>query len=148
WPSPVLAVAGPTTNWYRDLLARTPRAHVRDVPVLSEAAKATLLAAADALVLPSEREAFGIVFLEAWAAGLPVVGADIPVVREVVGDAGVLFPPGDAGALAVRIDELLADPARARGLAAQGRTRLATEHTWDRLGGLVDDGYARVLARR
>jgi glycosyltransferase involved in cell wall biosynthesis len=147
-PHPVLAVAGPTTSWYRSLLARTACEHVREVPLLAPAAKNALLAAADVLVLPSAREAFGIVFLEAWAAGLPVIGADIPAVREVVGDAGLLFPPGDVDALAGRIDELLADPVRARAMAASGRARVSTEHTWERLGAVVSEAYARIVATR
>jgi glycosyltransferase involved in cell wall biosynthesis len=147
-PHPVLAVAGPTTGWYRSLLAERPRAQVREVPVLSPAAKAALLAAADVLVLPSAREAFGIVFLEAWAAGLPVIGADIPAVREVVGEGGLLFSPGDADALAACIDEIVGDPARARALAANGRARLSREHTWEHLGALVSASYARVAPRR
>jgi glycosyltransferase involved in cell wall biosynthesis len=147
-PHPVLAVAGPTTSWYRSLLERRRPAHVREVPVLPDAAKAALLAAADGLVLPSAREAFGIVFLEAWAAGLPVIGADIPAVREVVGDGGLLFRPGDADALAARIDELVGDPVRARALATNGRARLSAEHTWEHLGALVSDGYARIASAR
>lgn len=59
-------------------------------------------AAADAFVLSSEQEGFGIVLLEAMAAGLAVVATDIPGVREVVADGttGFLVPPRDPDALA------------------------------------------------
>ena len=77
-----------------------------------------------------------------------MIGADIPAVREVVGDGGLLFRPGDADALAARIDELLTDPARARALAANGQARLSSAHTWEHLGALVSDGYARIVPRR
>lgn len=142
-PAPILVLVGPTTEWFRDLLAAHPAAvSVRDVPPLSEEAKAAVIGASDLLVLPSARESFGGVFLEAWRAGTPVVGADVPSVREVIGDAGALFRPGDAAALAVRIDEALDDPRGALAAAERGRARLGTEFTWTRVGTAVDAAYA------
>ncbi|MDR2165925.1 MAG: glycosyltransferase [Zoogloeaceae bacterium] len=54
----------------------------------------------DAFALSSDREPFGMVLLEALAAGLPVICGDCGGSREVVEGVGALFPPGDAGALA------------------------------------------------
>jgi glycosyltransferase involved in cell wall biosynthesis len=143
-PPPVLALAGPSTAWYRAQRHADGPVRVVDLPALPAAAKDALLAAADLLVLPSRHEAFGIVFLEAWAAGVAVVGADIPAVRDAVGDAGDLFRPDDPADLARAIDAALADPAaRARAVAC-GRERVHTRHTWDRVGRLVDDAYAAV----
>jgi glycogen(starch) synthase len=148
-PEPVIVAAGPTTEWYRSL-APSGRAGILDLGTLSETAKASLLAAADVLVLPSRHEAFGFVFLEAWAAGTPVVGADIPAVREAIADAGTTFAVDDAADLAARIDAVLADRDAALRQVARGRERLATMHTWERVGPRVELAYeeARRTRRR
>ncbi len=76
-----------------------------DVAVLGPVADAempTLYRAADAFAFPSEREGFGLVVLEAQAAGLPVVASDLPVLREFLspGEDCLMVPAGDAAALA------------------------------------------------
>jgi len=85
------------------------------------------LSAYDALVLPSVREGLPLVAVEAFAAGVPVVGYDVPGVRDAVRlGGGTLVPPlaGPAG-LAAALRELLAD-ARVRAQAvAAGRAGLA-----------------------
>ena len=146
-PMPVLALAGPSTSWFDQLKRRAPVENVRDLPAVSEGVKMALLAAADVLVLPSREEAFGIVFLEAWTAGTAVLGADIPTVREVIGDGGLTFRAGDAFHLAARLDELLAGT-RSADLVARGRARVAALHTWSRVGRAVHAAYAGAAANR
>jgi len=146
-PPPILALAGPSTEWFQRVLREAPcPERIRDLPALSESAKSALLAASDLLVQPSRHEAFGIVFLEAWAVGTPVLGADIPAVREVIGDAGTLFRAEDAGHLARSIDEVLADPEHARRLVERGRQRIRALHTWDQVGPAVMAAYPRMQA--
>jgi glycosyltransferase involved in cell wall biosynthesis len=79
----------------------------------------------DVLVLPSLREGFGIVLLEAMAAALPVVASRIGGIPEVVvdGETGILVPPADAEALARALHSLLADPERAEIFGQKGRER-------------------------
>jgi glycosyltransferase involved in cell wall biosynthesis len=82
---------------------------------------------ADIFCLPSLQEGFGIVFLEAMAAGLPVVACRVAAVPEVVpdGECGLLVPPRDVPALAVALDRLLGDAAERRQMGAAGQTRAA-----------------------
>jgi len=81
---------------------------------------------ADLFCLPSVQEGFGIVFLEAMAAGLPVVACRAAAIPEVVldGVTGALVPPRDPDALADALVGLARDSARARRLGDEGRRRV------------------------
>ncbi len=80
---------------------------------------------ASAFCLPSVQEGFGIVFLEAMAAELPVVACRIAAVPEVVldGATGLLVAPRDPGALAEALERLIREPALATRLGREGRRR-------------------------
>lgn len=97
-------------------------------------ALAALYARASVFALPTLREAFGLVFLEAMAFGLPVVGTAVEAIPEIVvqGETGLLVPPRDPAALADACAALLADPARARRLGEAGRARVAQHFGWHR----------------
>jgi phosphatidylinositol alpha-mannosyltransferase len=118
------------------------RAHGR----VSDEERRDLLAQADVLCAPSlGGESFGMVLLEAMAAGLPVVASDIPGYQAVLPpEAGKLVPPGDAGALATALGQLLDnDGLRAR-LGGAGR-REAQRYDWNAVVGDVVAVYERVL---
>jgi glycosyltransferase involved in cell wall biosynthesis len=104
-----------------------------------------IFAACDVLALPSVEESFGLVFLEAWMCGTPVVGCRIPAVERVIddGEDGLLVEPGDAADLARALLEILASPERGRQMAAIGRTKVLARHTWD----MVTDRWEAALAR-
>lgn len=93
---------------------------------------------ADVFCLPSEWEAFGIVLLEAWAAGTPVVATRVGGVPWVVddGEDGLVVPYGDVAALADAAGELLDDPDRAEAMGRRGRDKTFERFTWS---GVVDD---------
>ena len=80
---------------------------------------------ASAFCLPSVQEGFGIVFLEAMAAELPVVACRIAAMPEVVldGTTGLLVAPRDPGALAEALERLIREPVLARRLGQEGRRR-------------------------
>jgi glycosyltransferase involved in cell wall biosynthesis len=85
-----------------------------------------LYAGAQAFVLPSLYEGFGLTVLEAMACGAPVVAADRGALPETVGDAGVLVDPLDPPAIAAAVERALGDPR----LRAAGPARAAA-FTWD-----------------
>lgn len=90
---------------------------------------AVLMRAADLFAFPSVYEGFGLPPLEAMACGAPVVAGDIPVLREVLGDAAQFAPPTDAEALAGAMARVLSDPALRAQLVAHGRQQ-AARFTW------------------
>lgn len=83
------------------------------------------LARARVAVVPSRWEGFSLFAAEAMAAGTPVVASDVDGLAEVVGDAGLLVPAGDSGALADALRRVLTDDALAMRLSAAGRARAA-----------------------
>jgi glycosyltransferase involved in cell wall biosynthesis len=89
-----------------------------------------LYAEATLLVLPTEFEGFGLPVLEAMANGTPVICSDLPVLREVGGDAAVYVETGSAAAMAAAIERLLADPVARAELAEAGLARSAL-FSWD-----------------
>jgi phosphatidylinositol alpha-mannosyltransferase len=91
-------------------------------------------------------ESFGMILTEAMAAGTPVVASDMDAFRRVLdgGKAGVLFPTGDASALAAALEELLDDPARRAELAARAREVVAG-YDWPVIAGRVLEVYATAI---
>ena len=100
-----------------------------------------LLADLDVFVLPStEPEPFGLVVVEALASGVPVVatraGGPLEIMGPLGADAGILVPPGDAGALATAIVALLPQASSATGRQARARLRVGSPPAF---GQLFDD---------
>ena len=107
----------------------------------------------DVLVLPSVSrpnwvEQFGRVLVEAMACGTPVIGSDSGEIPRVIGDAGLVFPEGDAGALAAALTLLMDDPARRRALAARGRERALQHFTQSCIAAETYRVYAAVLGQQ
>jgi glycosyltransferase involved in cell wall biosynthesis len=86
---------------------------------------------ADAFVLPSYFEGYGMVLAEALAHGLPVISTTAGAIPDTVPrEAGVLVPPGDAAALRAALAALLDEPALRTRLAAGARAARAVLPTW------------------
>ena len=103
-----------------------------------------LYSKAAVFAFPSLYEGFGLPPLEAMAFGTPVVTSDAASLPEVVGDAALLFPAGDAGALAACLRSLLGDADLRARLSAAGLVR-AGELTWARTTAETIAAYRRVI---
>jgi glycosyltransferase involved in cell wall biosynthesis len=111
------------------------------------------LACMDVLVLPSRTtegwaEQFGHVLIEAMAAGVPVVGSSSGAISEVIGEAGLVFPEGDASALRVQLSALLDDAGLRKRLVGLGRARVERLYTNERIARAQHDIYRAVSDRR
>ena len=91
--------------------------------------------------MPSRVDSFGLVFLEAWAQGKPVIGARAGGIPAVVdhGENGLLIPFGDVDALAAAIERLLDSPEEAARLGQTGWRKLKEHYDWERV-------YPQLLA--
>jgi glycosyltransferase involved in cell wall biosynthesis len=86
----------------------------------------------DVLVLPSLAEGFGLVLIEAMAAGIPVIGTQAPGIAEVIGDgrSGVLVPVKDPPAIAAVVRRICGDDGYREALIAGGKERVQSAFTW------------------
>jgi phosphatidylinositol alpha-mannosyltransferase len=138
---------GPERSRAQEIIPPSIRPDVLFVGRVAREALPRYHASADAFLAPATSgESFGIVLLEAMAAGLPVIASDLPGYRTVVKDGrqGRLVPPGDAFGLADAVSTLLANPALRRAMAAEGR-RTAAEYAWPVVGRRVVEVYRSVL---
>ncbi len=140
---------GPQMGHFEHLYETLPaadRARMRVLGFVSDSVRADALAAADLFVLPSRTDSFGIVYLEAWCYGLPVIGAWAGGVPDVIdhGVNGLLVPFGDVAALTQAIGRLLADQHVARAFGALGRAKVVRELTWEHKYTQVRQIYQQV----
>jgi len=100
--------------------------------------------------MPSRTDSFGIVFLEAWTYGKPVIGAQAGGPREIIehGGDGLLVPFGDTETLGREIARLLNDRNLAHRLGMVGRRRTLERYTWDRVYARIAGLYDELITRR
>jgi glycosyltransferase involved in cell wall biosynthesis len=143
---PPLVLVGPP-GWGAAVdLAGLPTEAVRTPGYLATDDLARVVAGAAALVFPSWYEGFGLPALEALACGTAVVAADLPALREVLGDQAELVAPGDAAALAAALARVLDDPGDAAARAA--RRGRAAGFTWESCAQATLSAYHRALETR
>ena len=141
--------SGPQEREARRYVATRGLQGVEFLGRVSEAEKAQLFKTADIYVSPATGgESFGIVLLEAMAAGAPIVASDIHGYKGVVrrGREGLLVPPHDPRELAGAIGRLLDDPPLRAEMAAAGRAR-AEAFSWPSVTAKVEDYYGFVIRR-
>lgn len=104
----------------------------------------------DVLVLPSLtrrnwKEQFGRVLVEAMACEVPVVGSSSGEIPNLIADAGLIFPEGDAGELREALSRLMTDPGLRIELGRQGRARVLEHYTQKRIAAETYAIYQRLL---
>jgi glycosyltransferase involved in cell wall biosynthesis len=114
----------------RAIAARGLASRVRVYGSLGKTALERRYAVASIFALPSVREGYPIVFVEALAHGLPVIGCDLPGVREVTGGAAILVAPGRVKPVAAALEMLVTDDRSRRALGRRSLRRARQLPTW------------------
>jgi glycosyltransferase involved in cell wall biosynthesis len=116
----------------------------------SDAEKTSIFEAMDVLAMPSLADSFGLVYLEAWMCGKPVIGANVGATPSVIrdGEDGLLVDPRDPKSIAGAILALLADPDRRARMGRAGYERTVAERTWERVTEAVESVYAGLADAR
>ena len=117
------------------------RSGISDEELVEEYARASVA------VCPSLYEGFGLPAAEAMSCGVPLVSSSGGALPEVVGDAGLLTPPGDVSALAEAISRVLNNRVLAQALMQMGRQRIVSEFCWDRVAAQLTQYYHQHVLR-
>lgn len=146
---PTLVLAGGRNEHEQacETMAATLRVNAIFPGYVPDADLTALFAGASLFVYPSRYEGFGIPPLLALASGTPCITTDGGALPEVVGDAAIVVPAGDAKALAAALRRAVDDPASLRELEARGRER-AARFSVDALASRTLRAYERALGRR
>ncbi len=138
-PEARLIVAGARTVYSPrlDLLLESfsprERDRIQHISNFGEEEKPQIFAACDVFVSPSGAESFGLTFVEAWAAGKPVIGCRSGAIPTVIDEweNGLLVPYQDVPQLAAAILELLTDDRIREQMGRRGKEKTLTQYTWD-----------------
>jgi glycogen(starch) synthase len=117
---------------------------------LDDRTSAALLGAADVALVPSRYEPFGLVALEAMAAGTPVVVARSGGLADIVrpGETGLVVPPAAPGALAQAVSAVLCDPTASQAMVRRAQDDAGQRFSWDAVARATGDLYSSVRAAR
>jgi glycosyltransferase involved in cell wall biosynthesis len=145
----IIAGGGDLEDFLKELaneMGIAERVHVlgprKDVP--------ELMHAIDVFAMPSIWEGFGLVLLEAMAAGRPIVASRVATIPEVVvdGETGILVPAGDPLALAEALATLADQPRLARQYGEAGRERLRSRFSIEKMVGDTELLYRELVDER
>lgn len=134
---------------YRRRLSPEDQAAIRPLGVLDDRDKHAVLSRAKFLMLPSRSDSFGIVLLEAWSHGVPVIAARAGGIPGVVDDGanGLLVPFADVDGLANAAERLITDEMFAARVGSAGREKVRTHYGWDVVAERVLAQYRQVLSQ-
>ena len=130
-----------------DDFARYRDDRIIDIECASQSTKAAALDACDVFAMPSRHETFGLGYLEAWLHARPVIGGNIPPLREIIDD-GVdgLLVRQRAPEVASAIVRLLDDASLRSAMGAAGRAKVGERWDWDLVMDRVESAYARAVS--
>lgn len=129
-----------------DEFARYTDERIIEIERASAADKSAGLDACDVFAMPSVHETFGIGYLEAWLHEKPVIGGDIPPLREVIAhEVDGLVVPQKVEAIAGALTRLLGDPALRASMGQAGNAKLHERWPWDVVMDSVEDAHRRAV---
>ncbi len=142
----LIGSSAPEFEKYRRRLSPEDRASIRPLGILSDRDKHAVLSRARFLMLPSRADSFGIVLLEAWSHGVPVVAARAGGIPGVVDDGanGLLVPFADVDGLANAVERLITDEVFAERIGEAGREKIRTHYSWDVIAARALEQYRRI----
>lgn len=148
-----LVLIGQETDEFRrfyDGLSGSERQSVHMLGFVEESLKHAYLRDAEALLLPSRTDSFGIVLLESWLYSRPVIAAAAGGIPAVVdnGKNGILVPFGDISSLANAVQLLTENQGLNRAMGENGSQKLADQYTWEVVTERVLDAYRDVVRMR
>jgi glycosyltransferase involved in cell wall biosynthesis len=128
-------------------LSLAERSRVTLIEGFSESDKPSIFDVCDVFAMPSIAESFGIVYLEAWLCGKPVIGARIGAVKCVIDDGqdGFLVDPQGTPRLANAILRLVRDPDLCRRLGRRGQDKTMARFTWSKVTDAIEAIYAEAI---
>ncbi len=134
-PDVHFAFIGPQDGHVRQQLAAITDRRIFSQETVDQAEMSAYLRACTLVCVPSFKEGLGVVYLEAWHYGKPVIAQDLPVLRSVIDDRrdGLLVAPS-AQAIASAIGLLVSDRSRAQGYGQTGRRKLERQYSWPNIG--------------
>lgn len=141
----LVSIGLPTREWKkkRNLLSED---NLLDLGYVSEEEKRDAFAACDIFVLPSRYDSFGIVYLEAWRCGKPVIGAKVGAIPEVIEEDrdGLLVEFGDVEQLTSKMLYLLNHPGLCKEMGENGRRKVIERFNWEKNIEIVEDVFKRA----
>lgn len=152
-PEARLIVAGGRTAYSQHLdrileeFSPQERERIQHMPNFAEEEKPQIFATCDVFVSPSGHESFGITFVEAWAAGKPVIGCRRGAIPSVIDEwrDGLLVAYQDAPQLASAILELLTDERLREQMGQRGKEKVLAQHTWGVAVARFRDAYKKAV---
>jgi glycosyltransferase involved in cell wall biosynthesis len=152
-----LIICGPKTNdvYYQKLVtqieqsAYSDRIRLRPPVEPDSPAHRGLFAALDCFTLPSRHEPFGIVVLEAWAAGCPVIASNVGGLQKLIhhNTNGLHFESGDVNGLVVQIKRMREDEHFRQQSVSAGQKDIAENYTWSQVCNQLENIYQSVEAK-
>lgn len=146
-----LFLVGPDSEWYKNLhaeLSADEKKYIIEMGTISHKDKVNLLHISDILLLPSEFEAFGIVFLEAWICGVPVLGTTRGAMPSIIGNDGLLCKFGEVEDMKAKISKGLSDNNALKKMGKSGKKKVIENYTWDVIGNKVEKAISSVYKKK
>ena len=145
-PDAQIVLAGPADQKARAILLSLTDPRIQYVGMMSDEEKNDALAACDMVCVPSTEESLGVVYLEGWMFGKPVIAANIPVMRSVIAE-GVdgFLTPQVPDQVARAVTRLLSDREMAQEMGRAGRAKVLSRYTWERAAKQHEAIYRSLL---